>query len=359
MAMRHVRSSGRGAAAETHEAFETIEEDWEALAEDLAAPPWYRAGWFVPWWSAFGRGDLRILALRRDGRVLAVVPLMASAAHLESASNWHTPEFGMLGEADAVSELAETLFAKARRSITFSFVEPAAAQDVLAPASSRHRYRFLRRPLERSPYIDIAGDWAEYERERPSKLLSNLRSRRRKLEQQGSLTFDVSDGRDRLDALLDEGFAVEAAGWKGNAGTAISSATETERFYREIARWAAARGWLRLGFLRLGTRALAFDLAIEHAGVHYLLKTGFDPEFSRFGTGVILRYEMIARAFAEGLRCYDFLGDEADWKLNWTHTVRERLRFQAFAPSLAGTVEWAAFAYGRPAAKRLLATLRR
>jgi len=189
--------------------------------------------------------------------------------------------------------------------------------------------------------------------------LSGLLTRRRKLEQRGEVTFEVSDGRERLDALLDEGFAVEAAGWKGTAGTAIASTAETERFYRGVAKWAAARGWLRLGFLRLGRRALAFDFAVEHAGVHSLLKTGFDPEFSRFGTGVILRYEMIARAFAEGLRCYDFLGDEAEWKLNWTTTVRERLRVQAFAPSIAGRAEWAAFAYGRPAAKRVLAAVGR
>ena len=45
----------------------------------------------------------------------------------------------------------------------------------------------------------------------------------------------------------------------------------------------------------------------------------------------------------------------ADYKLEWTGLVHERRALQAFAGSLAGVVEWAAFAYGRPVAKRVFA----
>ena len=36
-------------------------------------------------------------------------------------------------------------------------------------------------------------------------------------------------------------------------------------FYRRVAAWAAERDWLRLAFLRLDGRPLAFDLALETA----------------------------------------------------------------------------------------------
>jgi hypothetical protein len=74
---------------------------------------------------------------------------------------------------------------------------------------------------------------------------------------------------------------------------------------------------------------------------------------------MILRAEMLARAFSTGIRSYEFLGADEPWKLQWTQTTRRRTLFQAFAPTARGRVEWAAFAWGRPTAKRLLAVVGR
>src|SRR4030095_4180878 len=46
-------------------------------------------------------------------------------------------------------------------------------------------------------------------------------------------TFELADGRERLEELLAEAFGVEASGWEGAEGTAITSRPETLRFYRE------------------------------------------------------------------------------------------------------------------------------
>lgn len=174
------------------------------------------------------------------------------------------------------------------------------------------------------------------------------------------MSVEVVDGRGGdLDRLLAEGFAVEASGWKGERGSAIAAQPATARFYRSIAGWAAARGWLRLGFLRAGGRAIAFDFALEDGRVHALLKTGFRPELRHLAPGMLLRREMIARAFAAGLERYDFLGADEPWKLDWTSSVRERSRVQVFAPSVVGHLGWGAYAHGRPLAKRLVATVRR
>jgi hypothetical protein len=69
--------------------------------------------------------------------------------------------------------------------------------------------------------------------------------------------------------------AIEASGWKGERGAAIISRPETRSFYTEVSRWAARNGWLRLAFLRLDGRALAFQCGLEDGGTHYFLKGGF------------------------------------------------------------------------------------
>jgi len=345
---------------ETRGSVGALTPEWDELADRVAAEPWARPGWVQAWWKAFGVGSLRIIALTKGGRLAGVLPLMEDDGVVRSTSNWHTPGFGLLAERDELADLAKAVVEHRPRRVWFAFVDPgepgiAACRTAAEDAG----YRTLERTLERSPYVSIEGDWEAYREGLGRKLASELRRRRRRLEEQGRFSFEVVDGREQLPALLDEGFAVEAAGWKGEQDKAVSSRPETLTFYRAVAEWAAERGWLRLAFLRLDGRPFAFDFCIEADGIHYLLKTGFDPAYSKFAPGMILRYEMLARAFSTGVRSYEFLGADEPWKLQWTQTTRRRTLFQAFAPTARGRIEWAAFAWGRPVAKRLLAVVGR
>jgi CelD/BcsL family acetyltransferase involved in cellulose biosynthesis len=321
---------------------------------------WVRPGWVESWWRAFGHGQLEILALRSNGRLRAVLPLYRRMGALISTTNWHTPEFDAVGDPDSVAALLRLLFATRPRRVSFAFVGVTSAGPLeFRKTAAAHDYRLIVRTLQRSPYIRIDGDWAAYQAARDGKLLRDLRRRRRRLESESELSLQVSTGEDRLDELLEEGFRVEAAGWKGARGSAIASSPRTRQFYKDIAQWAASRGSLRLAFLRHGSSPIAFDFGIEERGLHYLLKTGYDESASRFAPGKLLRYAMIERAFEIGLESYEFLGGALPWKLEWTDTVRDRALVQAFAPSLFGRADWAAWEYGRPVVKRILALGRR
>lgn len=67
-----------------------------------------------------------------------------------------------------------------------------------------------------------------------------------------------------------------------------------------------------------------------------------------------MRHAMLQRAFAANLESYEFLGTDDPWKLEWTDLARDRLAVQAFAPSLPGRQERAAYARGRPLAKAIV-----
>lgn len=348
-------------AVDVGERIRDVSGEWEELADAVGATPFERPGWVEAWWEAFGKGRLQIVTLRRAGTLVAVAPLRLRWGALTSPTNWHTPLSGLLAR-DPVSAAAaaHALFAGRTRQISLSFVDPeGAAACAFREAATRAGYRSTERPVLRSPYVAIDGDWSRYERRLTSKRRSNLRRLHRRLEQRGELTFELSDGTDRLETLLDEGFRVEASGWKATRGTAIASRPDTHHFYRRLAHWAAARGSLRLAFMRLDGRALAFDYCLEEGGVHYLLKTGYDEAYRPFAPGVLLRRQMLARAFSIGLHTYEFLGTDDVWKHEWTDSYHERKLVQAFAPSVAGAAERAAFVYGRPLAKRALTVVRR
>jgi hypothetical protein len=77
------------------------------------------------------------------------------------------------------------------------------------------------------------------------KFRSELRRRRRRLEEEGRLTLEVSDGTERLGELLKKGYGIDGSGWKHARGTSINAHIATRRFYTGVAQWASERGWLR------------------------------------------------------------------------------------------------------------------
>ena len=347
---------------ETHESVGGLAGEWDDLVERTGGLLWLRPGWIDAWWKAFGDGSLRIVVTRgEEGRLTGVLPLYERRGTLSSTTNWHTPEFGAVAASGDAGELIEGALSSRPRRIALAWLDEGKPGYLECARVARAQgYRLLARTIERSPYIDTSVDWDGYEAGLSTKLLRELRRRRRRLESRGELAFEVTGGEDsRLDELLAEGFRIEAAGWKGERGQAIDSQPTTREFYRAVASWAAARGWLRLAFLRLDGRAFAFDFALEQNGIHYLLKTGYDPAFRAEAPGQLLRYLMIRRAFDEGVKAYEFLGTDEPWKLEWARTVRERRVLQAFAPTPTGLVDWAAFAHGRPLAKRVLGLLGR
>jgi CelD/BcsL family acetyltransferase involved in cellulose biosynthesis len=342
-------------AVEVVDRLEPITEEWNDLAREVSASPFMHPGWMACWWSAFGRGALRVFAARYAGRVVALMPMGRRRGALHSLTNAHTPVFDVLARrADAMTVLADELFATGARKIEIGPLEKTGPALAALTTAARHAgYRALVQPAMRAPYIVGGSTLVEYRRSLSNNIRHDAERRLRRLVETGAVSVQVSDGRERLDELLDEGFGVEASGWKGARGTAIASRASTRSFYRDLAYWAASLGWLRLAFLRLDGRAIAFQFDLEPGGTYYSLKIGYDPEYERFSPGKLLAHAMVSRAVASGLTRYELLGTDEQWKYRWTNSVHERVMLRAFAPSAAGFLAWSIRARLRPLARRV------
>jgi CelD/BcsL family acetyltransferase involved in cellulose biosynthesis len=353
-----MRASGyRGLMEQALTSVDSLQEEWAELADRVEAPPFLHPGWIAAWCDEFSGRTASVLAVRREGRLAGLVPFVEEPTGTVSPTNWHTPRFGLLAEdVSARRELCRLLVERARHRLDVCFLY-SGSDDVheLQSAAANAGHRVQVRSTQRSPFVDLDGSWEDYEKRVPSKRLREVRRRRRKLEALGEVTVSfVQPSAEELPPLLDEGFQVEGSGWKSEQGTAILSSPSTEGFYREVARWAAERGWLNLAFLRLDGRVAAFDMCLEAHGRVYVLKGGFDTELRSFGPRNILLHDSLRRAFASGMRSYEFLGADDDYKLPWATGARNCLRLQAFPQSATGTVGYLAYRFGRPAAKRAM-----
>jgi CelD/BcsL family acetyltransferase involved in cellulose biosynthesis len=335
-----------------------VESQWDDLAAAAGASPFVRPGWISAWAESFRKQRPRLLGVSDSGRLVAALPLMVSGRAVRSPTNWHTGEFGSLSiDDERAGRLFEALLASRATTVDLGHIDAAylSRLESAAQASGRLTVSWVQ---QESPFVDTTEPWETYVAQRDTRWLRQLERRRGQLQRRGELVLDIERGDSNLESLLEEGFRLEATGWKGETGTAVLSNEDTRRFYWEVARWAAAKGLLRLAFLRLDRRAIAFDFCLEDERHHYFIKTGFEPSLKPQAPGLILRHDMIRRAFDLALSSYELLGGAESYKLAWTSATRQRYRALAFRRSPVGLAMWLAYRYGRPAAKRARAMVR-
>ena len=315
-----------------------LHQEWAELADRVGASPFVHPGWVMAW--AESRGvEVELIHIRRGDALVAALPVVRAPEGIVSPTDWHTPLFEAIAlDEGALGELAALIVARRHRYVRLGFLDAdGPTHRVFSGTLQQAGYRLRRRTALHSPYMRLTGSWEDFLARWPSKKRSDLRRRRRRLDEQGVVSLEVHDGTRNLDDLLTEGFDVEASGWKGSGSTSIT-AEGTEGLYREAAAWAASQGKLRLGFLRLDGQAIAFDYSFEARSTHYLLKTGFRPDYSAYSPGKLLRAFMIEHAFADRIETYDFVGDNDKWKLEWTDTTRPTVILDAYSRGVLGWI---------------------
>ena len=119
----------------------------------------------------------------------------------------------------------------------------------------------------------------------------------RSMRKYGTLSFRRERSfaaRDRLGEFL----ALEAAGWKGEAGSAIARIPADTAYFEALAAEFARVDGLLLDSLLLDGRPIAMGLQIENAGTRHFLKIAYDERQHRLSPGRSLTIAMLQSDFA-------------------------------------------------------------
>lgn len=148
--------------------------------------------------------------------------------------------------------------------------------------------RFSRAVIERRPQADYLEGRVRGKHRREFRRLA------RGLEEElgGELeVVDRSTSAEAVETFLD----LEAAGWKGRAGTALACDPGHATFFREAARAFAARGALELLFLEAAGRVAAARCSFRAGDASFCFKLAFDEGLARFSPGRELELRVIER----------------------------------------------------------------
>lgn len=349
------------------EGFASLRQEWNQLANECGAQPFLRHEFLQLWLDHFAPGArLRVLLGRNPrGALVAALPLLEEESHLcglpvrvlNAPANSHSCRFDLLAKEPrptAKAFLAHLELDAGWQLLRLVDVPEQGAARMLWQAAAAAGMPTGQWQSQRSPYLPLPSTEENFEAQLDKRFRSTLRRRRRRLEEKGEVRLEEICGGDELPHKLNEGLELERAGWKGRAGTAIVQSPGTLGFYSTLALLGAQLGWLRLSFLRLSGRAIAFDYALECGTSHLALKTSYDEGFANVSPGQLLTEEVVRSCIRRRLGEFDLLGDESPSKMEWTQKLRAHHWLYVFRDSAKGRLLRAAKFSLVPAAKKLL-----
>lgn len=325
---------------------------WERLhASAPTASPMTSA----PWVTAFLRTCLRpgqswtCLLAHRDGELVGVLPLVRRRTPVgplvRLPSDTQTSATAPLLSTDAPAEVLEALLAAAVEaepglaSLRWREVRP----DEPALAALGHLPPGWRTSSPWRTEVTVArttGSWDEVHAGLSNNVRRNLRRTRKRAERDHGVQVVALSGREAADARhLDAFLRLEAAGWKGRAGTAVLCSPQQTAFYRALVQELADRDRLEWHQLLLGGQLAAVVLGVRSGRRLVMPKIAYAEEHASLGPGQMLVGEHLRHACERpDVDEVDFVSDAA-WHRPWASEKVPRVDVVLRRPGARGAVE--------------------
>jgi CelD/BcsL family acetyltransferase involved in cellulose biosynthesis len=154
-----------------------------------------------------------------------------------------------------------------------------ARRDGKCIALSAHQRALLSPAGMRTHYLDDAIG---------AKKRKELRRQRKRLADTGPLKSSTVTAAPAMAAALGEFLTLEAAGWKGRAGTAARADDHIRAFMENAVTGLARAGKARIDRLLAGERPIAALVTLQSGATAWCWKIAHDEGFARFSPGVQL-----------------------------------------------------------------------
>jgi CelD/BcsL family acetyltransferase involved in cellulose biosynthesis len=268
---------------------------WTKLARSSATPnPFYEPDFVLPALEHFADTELELLVVMDGAGVwVGLMPVVRRRRFVSAAlTGWDHPhcflESPLLLRGSEESA-AEAMLHEARREVGLIAFDRLPAEGPVASALASACdalgvkpivwKRFERAALERRPDDDYVSSTL------CGKHFRDLRRKGRKLERElGDIAFVDRAGDPHA---VDDFLALEAAGWKGEEGTALAAGPGAE-FFRAICGTFAEAGRLQMLAMQAGDRTVAMQSALIAGGGLFCFKIAYDESLGRFSPGTQL-----------------------------------------------------------------------
>jgi CelD/BcsL family acetyltransferase involved in cellulose biosynthesis len=332
-----------------------IESRWRDLCgESGADSPFLTPDWFGCCIAGYGNArKLRIVSIEDSGRLEGIAPLWYSDCRMRGIPLRQlgfidcpdSPFVDMVVRDERRQDVLDLMLKHIRGKKDWDLLSlerwPSNSPNLLALQEIAKRRGLRCRSLSNSstPYIETGGEWDAFLKSRSVKFRKTHRNIINRIGKVENIDLQCYR-RDDDGSVLKDAEKVTRKGWKHSEGKAFTSREETRRFFAELTRVAANRGWLHLWLLKAGTTPIAMEYDLHHHGVTYALRSDFDEEYKDISPGAYLEYHIVKQHFDNSYREYSTGPGLNGYKLHWTEAVRNNMTMQVFNNTFKGRIAW-------------------
>jgi CelD/BcsL family acetyltransferase involved in cellulose biosynthesis len=292
------------------ETFDSISRDWKSIEASSSTSPIFASHeWSKTWWQHFGAESKLLLgAVKRAGRTIGIAPLL-----LENSVASFIGDSNVCDYLDFLVEPGEEeTFCKAvldnlaAQKITRLSLAPLRPDSVvlnsLTKAAERQGWLASCSKEDVTVELDLPGTWEDYLQMLSGKQRHEIKRKRRRLDEEGELTYRTSTDASRHDVDI---FLKLFQDSREDKAAFLTS--RMEAFFRALATAMARRGLLRLNFLELEKRVVAATMCFDHRDTVYLYNSGYEPDYGWLSVGVISKALCIRDSIERKKKRLDFL----------------------------------------------------
>lgn len=166
------------------------------------------------------------------------------------------------------------------------------------------------------PVVELPGEWETYLMSLRKKDRHELRRKVRKLEGRDDAHWYLVNPTDEE--------ALQRAMWAFISLHRLSGVEKAEFMddrmaasFMEMAASLAPTGWLDLAILEVNKEPAAAYLSFKYNDRLYLYNSGYDPRFGSYSAGVALLAYRIHKAILQGIKTFDFLRGDEEYKYDF------------------------------------------
>jgi CelD/BcsL family acetyltransferase involved in cellulose biosynthesis len=309
-------------------AMAAIAAEWDALYRRCpTATPFAHPAWQLAWARHLATGTTTALTLRRDGRLVALLPVHRRPDGVVELMGAPISDYrDVLVDAALGRDAAALLVAAALRAADTVRCEledlPASSPLVDAPPPPGWRAALSRCAVCPTVMLPVGASIADVASPR---LAEDLERFRRRAARRGRLAVRTAGAAD-CDWFVERLIELHTARWQSRGEGGVLADARVQRFHRQAARDFAAAGLLELSALTLDDEPVALLYAFSDRGRFYFYLSAFHPSLARLSPGTLAIGAALERALATGTRELHFLRGREPYKYRWGGRDRLTLR---------------------------------
>ena len=333
--------------------FFALQPFWDALVDQMATrSPFLRWDWLSLWWEECRREARLVIAVLRDAEGVphAIAPLMLASepdparkhlvtlTFLAGFGDAHGERLDLIVPAGQEDELTPQLclvFRQLRRecdNVRLNHLpeESPNTPHLLAVLKEAYSHAgVLNRQASR--FIGLPASWKDYEERHNSKWRNVLRRRRRAFTGEHAGTATMAGERISIPEAMREFRVLHAMQWP--AGVSSFTTDASWGFHQRLAeRWLPQqRIWMPM--LEADGKVIAALYGFIERDEFFQFQTGWEKSLSKISPGRLVMRWAIDCCIQRGLRVYDMLPSDYEYKRQWCDGVRWLLDLEAFNPA--------------------------